>query len=65
MTHEMTAFEKRNLLEEIRDLVLSDVLQREDMIEINKIMQKAVQRTIAAIDDPFPIREVDEKHETD
>ena len=47
MTHNMTAVEKRNLLEEIRDLVLADVLQQEDMAEIQKIMQKAIQRTLA------------------
>ena len=55
MTHCMTQAEKRKILEDIRELALSEILQQEDMVEIEKIIQRAVCRMLAAIDDPYPV----------
>jgi len=55
LTHNMTNLEKRKLLEEIRELTLSDILQQEDMAEIFKIMQKACGRVLSGIDGPYPV----------
>ena len=55
MTHSMTRPEKQWLLNEVRELAASDIIQREDMIEIAKVLKKAVDRTLAAIDDPYPV----------
>ena len=57
MTHSMTQAEKRELLDTIRELALNDIIQQEDMIEISKIMQKAVGRVLAAIDDPYSVND--------
>lgn len=54
MTHSMTQVEKRKLLEEVRELAVNDILQREDMIEICKILEKACNRVLKAIDSPYP-----------
>ena len=55
MTHSMTQAEKRKLLEEVRELTVNDILQREDMIEICKILHKACNRVLKAIDSPYPV----------
>ena len=56
MTHSMTQAEKQKLLEEIRELTLSDILQQEDMVEIFKITQKACNRVLSEIDGLYPAR---------
>ena len=57
MTHNMTNPEKYQLFKEVKDMVLYDILQREDAEEIYKIIHKACNRIITSIDDPTSVKE--------
>ena len=46
MTHETTQAEKREFLNKIQELTLSNILQKEDVEEIQKILLKACNRTL-------------------
>jgi len=49
MTHEITQAEKREFLNKIHELTLSNILQKEDIEEIQKILLKACNRTLSDI----------------
>lgn len=63
MTHSMTSFEKKTLIELVREYTENDILQREDMIEINKIVLRACRRILADIDGPYPIEKTEQNEQ--
>lgn len=63
MTHNMTLSEKKKLIKDIYECAESDILQQEDMIEINKIIQRACRRILADIDGPYPIEKTEQNEQ--
>lgn len=59
----MTLSEKKKLIEDIYECAESDILQQEDMIEINKIIQRACHRILAEIDGPYPIEKTEQNEQ--
>ena len=55
MTHSISNDEKQKLFDDLKDLIFSDIIQKEDSDEIYKIIHRACNRTLSAIDDPKPI----------